>query len=192
MDLDRVAAHDPVPVVDEERDAAVLVPIVERGGDPHLLFIKRASHLGEHPGQMGFPGGGREPSDADLEATALREAEEEISLHPHEVDLVGRLDDISTTSGYAVTPYVGHIPDRQYTPDEYEVDEIAVLPVDGLADHDNYEVERREHPRYGESLVHFFHVDGYTVWGATGRILVQFLQLALDWEPPERVDWVID
>ncbi|WP_254543365.1 NUDIX hydrolase [Halomarina pelagica] len=192
MDLSRVAAHEPVEVTDEEREAAVLVPIVDRGGDPHLLFTKRADHLGEHPGQMSFPGGGREPGDDDLLGTALREANEEIGLDPASVEVVGRLDDIRTVTSYSVRPFVARIPDREYAPDEREVAEIAVLSIADLIDPDNYESERREHPHYGEIRLHFFRVGGYTVWGATGRMLVQFLELATDWRMPEEVDRVVD
>ena len=192
MDPQRVAEHDPVEVTDEEREAAVLAPVVTRDDGAGLLFTKRADHLGEHPGQMSFPGGGREPSDADLEATAKREGREEIGLRPPEVDVIGRLDDIRTITSYAVRPFVARIPDREYTPDEREVAEIAVLPVSALTDLDNYESERRDHPHYGEIRIHFFRVDGYTVWGATGRMLVQLLELTTDWTMPPEVDRVVD
>jgi len=192
MDWQRVAGHDPVEVTDEEREAAVLAPVVTRADGAGLLFTKRADHLGEHPGQMSFPGGGREPSDADLVATAKREGDEEIGLRPEEVDVVGRLDDIRTITNYAVRPFVARVPDREYTPDEREVAEIAVLSVSALTDPDNYESERRDHPHYGEIRIHFFRVDGYTVWGATGRMLVQLLELATDWEMPPEVDRVVD
>jgi 8-oxo-dGTP pyrophosphatase MutT (NUDIX family) len=192
MELGRVAEHVPREITDEEYDAAVLAAVVEREADHYLLFTKRADHLGEHAGQMSFPGGGREPSDTDLRATALREAEEEIGLRPAETNIVGRLDDIRTTSKYSVTPYVARVPDREYVPDEREVAEIVVLRVSDLLDADNYEVERREHPRYGEAIVHFFHVDGYTVWGATARMLVQLLELTTDWRAPEKIDRVVD
>ena len=192
MDWERVAGHDPVEVTDEEREAAVLAPVVTRSDGEYLLFTKRADHLGEHPGQMSFPGGGREPSDDDLQATAKREAREEIGLRPSEAEVVGRLDDIRTITNYAVRPFVARVPDREYTPDEREVAEIAILPLSALTDLDNYESERRDHPHYGEIRIHFFHVDGYTVWGATGRMLVQLLELATDWEMPTDVDRVVD
>jgi 8-oxo-dGTP pyrophosphatase MutT (NUDIX family) len=192
MDLSGVTRHTPTAVADAERRAAVVAPVLERGGAPHLLFTKRADHLGEHPGQMSFPGGGREPSDADLTATALREAHEEIGLEPTETDIVGRLDDIRTVTSYSVRPFVARVPDRTYSPDEREVAEIAVLSVDDLTDRENYESERRDHPHYGDIRLHFFHVDGYTVWGATGRMLVQLLELTTDWRMPAEVDRVVD
>ncbi|SIQ89618.1 NUDIX domain-containing protein [Haladaptatus litoreus] len=192
MDLGRVADYEPRSVTDEKRDAAVLVPIVERADGPHLLFTKRADHLGEHPGQMSFPGGGREPQDDDLWDTALREANEEIGLRREEAEYVGRLDDIRTITNYAVTPFVARIADRTYEPDEREVAEIAVLPISGLIDSANYENEHRDHPHYGDIVIHFFHVDGYTVWGATGRMVVQFLELVTDWRAPETIDRYVD
>ncbi|MFC5366844.1 NUDIX hydrolase [Salinirubrum litoreum] len=192
MDLSGVTRHAPTAVTDAERQAAVIAPVLAREGAPHLLFTKRADHLGEHPGQMSFPGGGREPSDADLTATALREAHEEIGLDPTEAEIVGRLDDIETVTSYSVRPFVARVPDRTYSPDEREVAEIVVLSVADLTDRANYESERRDHPHYGDIRLHFFHVDGYTVWGATGRMLVQLLELTTDWRMPPEVDRVVD
>ncbi len=192
MDWDRVASYEPVALTGNDREAAVLAPIITRSEGEYLLFTKRADDLGEHPGQMSFPGGGREQTDGDLEVTARREAHEEIGLQPDDAQIVGRLDDIPTVSNYAVRPFVGRIPDRVYTPNENEVAEIAVVAIDDLIDLANYESEQRDHPYYGEIRIHYFHVDGYTVWGATGRMLVQLLELATDWEMPEAVDRVVD
>ena len=191
MDLAGVRNHRPSAVTDEEREAAVIVPVVERAAGPHLLFTKRADHLQDHPGQMSFPGGGREPEDGTLEATALREANEEIGLDPETVDCVGRLDDIRTVTRYSVRPYVARIPDAEYRPSDQEVAEIAVLSITDITDLSNYESERRDHPHYGDIRLHFFRVDGFTVWGATARMLVQFLDLATDWEMPPEVDRVV-
>ena len=191
MDLSRLGRFTPTSLV-ARREAAVLAPVVERDGEAHLLFTKRAAHLGEHPGQMSFPGGGREPMDATLRETALREANEEIGLRPREVDIVARVDDTTTTSDYAVRPFVGIAPDREYAPDESEVAEVAVLRVSGLTDPANYESERRVHPDYGDHRIHFFRVDGYTVWGATGRMVVQLLERTTDWRAPAEPDRVVD
>lgn len=192
MDLGGVRRHQPQSVDGGEQLAAVIAPIVTREDGEYVLFTKRADHLGEHPGQMSWPGGGREPSDSDLTATALREVEEEIGLRASEVDIVGRLDDIRTVTDYAVRPFVARIPDREYEPDEREVAEVVFLSVADLTEHDNYEWERRDHPHYGEVRLDFFHVGGYTVWGATGRMLVQLLELTTDWRPPAAPDQVID
>jgi 8-oxo-dGTP pyrophosphatase MutT (NUDIX family) len=192
MDWERVVNYGPVETVEGDREAAVLVPVITRADGEYLLFTKRADHLGEHPGQMSFPGGGREPDDDSLETTAKREALEEIGLDPDAAEIVGRLDDIPTVSNYAVRPFVARIPDAEYVPDEREVAEIAILPIAALTDRRNYESERRDHPFYGDIRIHYFRVDGYTVWGATGRMLVQFLELATDWRMPAEPDRVVD
>jgi len=205
MDLSRVRERDPVGLTAEgsraegsdrltgdEREAAVLAPVVTRDGDDHVLFTKRAEHLSDHPGQMSFPGGGREPEDADLLATALREAGEEVGLRAEEAEVVGRLDDIRTITDYLVRPFVARVADREYRPNDAEVAEVAVLPVAGLVDPDNYESERRDHPHYGEIRLHFFHVGGFTVWGATANMLVQLLELTTDWELPPEPDRTVD
>ncbi len=192
MDLSGVSAHAPTAVDDASQRAAVLAPVLTRGDEAYVLFTKRAEHLGEHPGQMSFPGGSREPEDATLEVTALREADEEIGLQAAEVTVVGRLDDIRTVTGYAVRPFVGEIPDREYDPDEREVAEVVTLAVSDLIDPGNYESERRDHPTHGPHRIHYFHVGPYTVWGATGVMLAQLLTLVTEWRPPAEPDRVVD
>jgi 8-oxo-dGTP pyrophosphatase MutT (NUDIX family) len=191
MDLSGVRAHAPATVTDEHEESAVLVPVIERGDDPQVLFTKRAEHLPNHPGQMSFPGGRREPEDADLRETATREANEEIGLDPADASFVGRLDDIRTVTRFSVRPFVAHVPDRTYTPHSAEVAEVAVLSIADLTNLDNYESEQRDHPHHGSIRLHYFYVDGYTVWGATARMLVQFLDLAVGWQPPAEVDRVV-
>ena len=190
MDLDGVQAHQPEAVTDEAHESAVVVPVIERDV-PHLLFTKRAEHLSNHPGQMSFPGGRREPEDGDLRETAIREADEEICLKPEETSFVGRLDDIRTVTRFSVRPFVARVPAREYEPCEDEVAEIAILSVPALIDPDNYHGEHREHPYYGRIRLHYFYVGGYTVWGATARMLAQFLELTTDWVPPE-VEGVVE
>lgn len=188
MDLSGVRAHEPTAVTDERQEAAVLVPIVERDCGPSLVFTKRSEQLEDHPGQMSFPGGKREPEDETLRETALRESNEEIGLEPTGVEFVGRLDDIRTVTRFSVRPFVATVPESPYKPCDSEVAEVAMLALGDLTDYENYESERREHPYYGDIRLHYFYVDGYTVWGATARILVQFLELATDWSVPPEVD----
>ncbi len=192
MDLSRVSDHDPVPLCSAGRDAAVLVPVIDAAVGPKLVFTKRAAYLKEHPGQMSFPGGGVEPFDQDLTATALREAHEEIGLVRSEATVLGQLDCIQTVTQYAICPVVARVPDRTYQPDEREVAEIVPLSIGALTDPTNYESELRDHPAEGEIRLHYFRVNGYTVWGATARMLVQFLELVTDWTVPETPDRQVD
>ena len=192
MDLRGISRYSPSRLATASRQAAVLAPIIEHEGRYEILFTKRSEKLGTHPGQMSFPGGGREPEDADLQATALREANEEIGLSAEEVEISGSVDDKETVTRYLVRPFVGLIPDREYTRDEYEVAEIVRLDVDALTNRENYESEYREHPKYGPLRIHYFYVDGYTVWGATGEMLAQLLALTTEWEIPSAVDRVAD
>jgi 8-oxo-dGTP pyrophosphatase MutT (NUDIX family) len=185
MDLGPLRDRDPALVSDPDRAAAVLVPVSEGPTGPELVFIERAATLAEHAGEMSFPGGGAEPFDRDRQATAVRESGEEIGLRPEEIGFAGRLDDVRTTTGYAVSPFVAWVPPRRYEPGDGEVASVVSLPVDAFLDAENHAFEPREHPEYGHVPVHHFRVGGYTIWGATARILVQLLSLGTDWSPPD-------
>lgn len=168
--------------------AAVLVPVLERASEPHLLFTKRGDELTEHAGQMSFPGGRREPEDTSLFRTALREAREEIDLPPVDVAPIGELDDIVTTTQYVVRPFVAGVPDRTYVPDGTEIVEVAALPVAAFLEPSNYERSSRTTATGEERVIHSFSVEGYRIWGATGRMVVQLLSLTCDWHPDSVVD----
>jgi 8-oxo-dGTP pyrophosphatase MutT (NUDIX family) len=157
--------------------AAVLVPFV-LGPAPGILLTKRAAHLASHAGQVSFPGGRIDPGDATPEHAALREAHEEIGLHPSRVELIGRLGDYLTGTGYRITPILGLLPsgldlgdlDLEISP--HEVDGVFVLPMAVLTDPDAPQ-RRRAHfrGRWREFWV-WPHPEHY-IWGATAAILVQ-------------------
>jgi 8-oxo-dGTP pyrophosphatase MutT (NUDIX family) len=164
--------------------AAVLVPLLVTEGGPGLLFTRRSQRLPHHRGQVAFPGGRHHPEvDADLEATALREAHEEIGLVPDDVRLLGALDDIETVgSGFVITPFVGLVPHPYpWRACPSEVDVIFTVPLAVLRAPG---AERRELWDFGGSRVPIdtFPVDGHVIWGATQRITRNLLHVlaALD------------
>lgn len=149
------------------RPAAVLVGI---WGD-RLLLTKRASHLKHHPGQIAFPGGKLDATDASLEAAALREAHEEVGLPVGVVDIWGRLPAHETVTGFTVTPILGRITqDFTPQPEQGEVDEVFTVPLDHVLNPARYVIERR---RWRGEWRRFYAVPygPYYIWGATARIL---------------------
>jgi 8-oxo-dGTP pyrophosphatase MutT (NUDIX family) len=167
----------PVPEIKERRAAAVLVPLFDLDGEIGVVLTQRTEHLRRHSGQVSFPGGAWEPSDASLKDTALRESYEEIGLDPAAVDVLGMMDDVPTVgSDYMVRPYVAQIPyPYEFVPDAHEVDRIILPPLDLFAD----VTKRREELRERDGVtyhVYFFDFDGAVVWGATARMLVSLVE----------------
>lgn len=172
-------SFDGVPGLPEmdRRAAAVLAPLFVASGEVHVVLTRKSDRLRQHSGQVSFPGGGWEPGDASLLATALREAQEEIGLDPADVDVLGALSPMPTaTTGYAILPFVGVVPAAYtYVPDGFEVDRVFTAPLGLFADPARRRTETWQ--RGGVSHpVHFFDdVDGELVWGATARMLVALL-----------------
>ncbi len=151
--------------------AAVLVPFVLHDA-PGVLLTKRTAHLNRHAGQVSFPGGRIDPTDADAEAAALREAQEEIALDPGAVTVLGRLDDFLTGTGYRITPVIGLLPPGlRYTPAPAEVEEVFELPLTVLLDPDAPKLHAREVQGRRRDFWVWPHPDHY-IWGATAAILV--------------------
>lgn len=154
--------------------AAVLIPLIPAVGGWSLLFSRRSANLAAHSGQIAFPGGGVEPGEP-LEAAAVREAHEEVGIATERVELIGRLDDLVTNSGFLVAPYAGVIDQRiDYVLQASEVDEVFEVPIDALLMPEQPEVRyvpfrSKRYPAY------FYRHERHEIWGLTGRILKHFL-----------------
>jgi 8-oxo-dGTP pyrophosphatase MutT (NUDIX family) len=157
-------------------DAAVLVPLyLDADGVLHVVLTKRGEDMRRHAGEISFPGGRQDDDETDLRLTALREAHEEIGLHPDGVELVGALQPTPTiATGYAVYPFVGLIePGQSWVPSAREVAQVLEFPLDQLrAGYGRRSLVRRGVP---------FRTDVYVVgdeliWGATARILADLLE----------------
>jgi 8-oxo-dGTP pyrophosphatase MutT (NUDIX family) len=179
----RLREYQPEELPGEGRPkAAVLVPLYEKDGQLHVVLTKRTDRVETHKGEICFPGGAFEAHDPDLAATALRESEEEIGLEPGHVRVIGRLDDIVTVSSFHVSPYVGEIDagtsPYRWRPQSTEVAEILEVPLPHLLDNANLvEVPRL---REGQvTLMEGFAFGEHVVWGATARMLRNFLDVAL-------------
>ena len=174
----RIAGTDRVP-------AAVLVPVYRDGKRHHIVLIRRTRTVTAHKGQISFPGGSREPDDPTLMDTALRESTEEIGLSREDVEVLGELDDeVTTTSNYVVTPFVGAMPwPYRFTINPAEVEEIITIPINRLLEKGCLApaTEYLE-GRLVESYA--YHYRGQVIWGATARILQKFLSIVASM-PPE-------
>lgn len=152
-------------------DAAVLVPLVDRGAHVNVLFTQRTAHLDDHAGQISFPGGRVEPLDATREDTALRETEEEIGLARAAVTVLGRLPNYEIPSGFRITPIVGWIePPFDLKLDAFEVESAFEAPLAHFLRASNY--QRREYHFRGRHR-HYMAIpyEGRYIWGATAGML---------------------
>lgn len=158
--------------------AAVLLLLSERDGECHILFTKRSDKVAHHKGEISFPGGTVEPDDRDFLHTALREGTEEIGLDSRDVTILGRLDDILTvTTGFIITPYVGIVPHPYpFQINADEISELIFLPLGALEKESQVQTSRVILEE-NEIDLYDFHVQGHIIWGATARILKQFIDL---------------
>lgn len=153
------------------RPAGVLVALSDHNGTPQVILTKRSSALKHHPGQIAFPGGKQDDTDADVTAAALREAEEEIALDRANVEVLGTLPAHETVTGFLVTPVVARVI-APFTPraEPGEVAEIFDTPLAHLMDPASFSVQSR---RWRGQRRHYYTIPygPYYIWGATARIL---------------------
>lgn len=152
--------------------AAVLIPFIPGPTGLEVLLTERAHHLRHHPGQISFPGGRQETTDSSLENTALRESHEEIGLDAKKVQLLGRLGDYYTVSGYQVTPVIGII-EEAFQPllDQEEVCRLLSVPLDFLMTRENFTLRET---LYDNEVRHYYSAtyDNNVIWGVTAGIIV--------------------
>jgi len=158
--------------------SAVLVPITYKDGEYHILFTKRTDTVQYHKGQISFPGGAYEEEDGTLLNTALRECTEEIGLAADACDVIGELDEVFTvTSGYVISPFVALVQEPcSLKLDPIETAAVLEVPISVLLDKD---CRRRTTQVMNDQVVTvdcYYH-QGHIIWGATARILEQFLEI---------------
>jgi 8-oxo-dGTP pyrophosphatase MutT (NUDIX family) len=162
--VEAIAAVRPI------RPAAVLVGIVERA-EPTVLFTQRTAHLTDHAGQISFPGGKIDATDASPAAAALREAEEEIGLSPRLIEPIGYLDIHMTTRGYRIVPTLARVaPGFELRLNRAEVDDAFEVPLAFLMAPENHQ----RHSRDWNGMTRTFYAMPFGeryIWGATAGIL---------------------
>ena len=152
-------------------EAAVLAGLVPRAGGTHVLLTRRTDGLRHHGGQVSFPGGRIEPSDASAVAAAIRESEEEIALEPSRIEPLGFLDPLTTISGFRVLPVVAVIdPDYVAKPDPGEVADVFEVPLDYLMARENLRRVELDYRGRSRSVLEY-DWPGQRIWGATAAIL---------------------
>ncbi|MGC5779141.1 CoA pyrophosphatase [Methylobacterium sp. NFXW15] len=167
IDPDGTAVIPPPP----HRRAAVLLPVLHRPDGPALVLTQRATGLRDHSGQVALPGGKIDPSDPGPAEAALREAQEEIALPPHEVRVLGYLDPYLSGTGFLVTPVIGLAePTAPFQPNPAEVAEVFEVPLAFLMDRKRYALRARE---WQGRLRYFYamHFGERLIWGVTAGIL---------------------
>ena len=158
----------------QTKEAGVLLPIIRQFDGICLVLTKRAAHLSTHPGQISFPGGKRENKDTNIEATALREAQEEIGLKTEVVEVLGRLPAHETVTGFQITPIIGWI-ETNWTAvaDPNEVTEVFQVPLSYITNIKNFQIQDRVwngRKRYYYTVPY----GPYYIWGPSACILYNF------------------
>jgi 8-oxo-dGTP pyrophosphatase MutT (NUDIX family) len=161
--------------------AAVLIPLVMRQDGVTVMLTQRTAHLHDHAGQISFPGGRIEETDASPIAAALREAQEETGLAPEWVEVLGTMPVYLTSTGFSVTPVVALVrPGFELVPDAFEVADIFEVPLSFITDPANHRLHRVELPDGRVRRYYSMPWDRYFIWGATAAMLRNLYHLLCD------------
>lgn len=159
------------------RPAAVLVPFTQKNLQWDLILTKRTGTVSTHKHQVAFPGGGGDPSDKNLTATALRETFEEIGIPEEQVSIWGHIDDRKTISNYVVTPVIGEIVEPlNFSHNPHEIETVFKVPLDFFLEDSTLRIEQWSRSERN-GLVYFWEYEGQMIWGATAMILVDVISL---------------
>ncbi len=158
--------------------SAIVLPLFYKNNEYWILFIKRTEIVEHHKGQISFPGGRRDPEDRSLLDTALRELDEEIGVPPEAVEILGELDDsLTLTSNYIISPLIGTIPyPYEYKPDTKEIAYLIEIPISALLEKSCLKEEHDFTDGINNTL-YYYTYQNEVIWGATARILNQFLEI---------------
>ncbi len=176
----------PLGLRERLRPAAVLVPLLEKKGEWHLLLTRRTQHVGNHKGQVAFPGGAMEPKDPSPEATALRETFEEIGIPPETIDVIGRLPEQPVISGFLVTPVVAFLPTYvRWRPSREEIARVFTVPLAWLGNPDHLSLSTVHTWEGVKYPVHYYQpYEGEVIWGLTARIIQSLIKALTPPGPP--------
>ncbi|MHA1130863.1 MAG: NUDIX hydrolase [Candidatus Helarchaeota archaeon] len=165
------------------KHSAVLMPILLEDNCFKFILTKRADTLKHHRGEISFPGGQREKDDKNLLETALRETEEEIGVKKSQIEVLGRLDDLLTITRYIISPFVGIIHDQvECMSNDAEVAELLHVPLEFFLSSDKF--KEKSWFRNGTNYpLYYYYWGDYEIWGATGYIINQFIEIVFGFQP---------
>ena len=186
----RVLSENPKKTIDDPSltPAGVMLILYPSNGDHRVLLNKRTDKVEHHKGEISFPGGSTDPEDDTILATALRETHEEMGIRPEDIELLGAVDDVPTSTRFLISTHVGTISyPYSFRPSEAEVADVLEVPISTLMDEDSVRDELRivdgqlvPSPTYA--------YDGHLIYGATARVLHRFLEL-LNAAPEKEAVW---
>lgn len=165
------------------RPASVLLLMYPRAGEEYVVFMRRPDTMLHHRGQISLPGGAQDPTDPDPVFTALREAREELGIDPEQVDVLGTMPPVyARVSSFVITPVVAQLKAGAggneggivFEPSSFEVAEVIEVPLRVLRDPAAHRMEQRTAGEFVYN-VHFYTYGPYEIWGATGRIIYEFV-----------------